>query len=156
MMIRLLCSSMLLLALSGCAAKPAEPEYIVPAGAELASEMFGYSQAVRIGDWVLVSGQVGIDPKTHGFPVDFVEQAKLAFSNLDAVLKASGADLGEVVEITTYQLDMDRFQDLVDVRNQVFGEHRPAWTVLGVKALALPSVQIEVSAMAYAPKKINK
>jgi reactive intermediate/imine deaminase len=150
---RMLFSAPLLLALSACAAAPSEPEYIVPAGAELASQLFGYSQAVRVGDWVQVSGQVGIDPKTHAFPVDFTDQVKLAFSNLDAVLKTSGASLGDVIEITTYQLDMEHFQDVVDVRNEVFGEHRPAWTALGVNALALPSVQFEVSALAYAPKK---
>lgn len=147
----LFCSGLLLL--SACASAPPQPQYIVPAGAELASQMFGYSQAVRAGDWVRVSGQVGIDTKTHGFPKDFGEQVRLAFANLDVVLKASGASLGDVVEITTYQLDMTHFQDVVDARNEIFGDHRPAWTALGVSALALPSVQFEVSAVAYAPEK---
>ncbi|MBL6749880.1 MAG: RidA family protein [Nevskia sp.] len=118
--------------------------------------MFGYSQAVRVGPWVMVSGQVGFDSKTRGFPPDLKKQVELSFSNLEAVLKLSGASLSDVVEITTYQLDMTRFDDVVTIHNDVFGDHRPAWSAIGVSALALPDIQFEVSALAYAPKGRSK
>ncbi|GAC1631613.1 MAG: RidA family protein [Nevskia sp.] len=139
------------LLLPACTSTPDKPEFIVPPGAEFASDLFSYSQAVRTGSWVTVSGQVGIDAETHRFPDDFKEQVRLSFKNLETVLKASGASLDEVVEVTTYQLDMSLFPDVVDIHNEVFGEHRPAWTVLGVNALALPSVQFEVSVRAWSP-----
>jgi enamine deaminase RidA (YjgF/YER057c/UK114 family) len=137
------------LLLTACTGQAPKPEFVVPPGAEMASEMFGYSQAVRVGHWVTVAGQAGINPKTLRFPDDFNEQVRFAFQNLETVLEASGATLADVVELTTYQVDMERFQDVVDIHNEVFGEHRPAWTALGVKALALPSMQFEVSARAW-------
>jgi reactive intermediate/imine deaminase len=144
-----------LLSLAGCAMKPVEPplpQFITPPGdAQFASDLFGYSQAVRTGPWIIVSAQIGWDTEKRGFPQDFVAQATCAFKNLEAVLKAAGAKLSDVVEITTYQLDMDKFNDVVDVRNEFFGEHRPAWTAVGVKALPLPQLQFQVKAVAYAP-----
>lgn len=144
--------------LSGCALRPPVPppppppvQFIIPPGTEAASDLFGYSQAVRIGPWIMVSGQVGFDLEKFGFPDAFEDQVRLAFKNLEAVLKASGAELRHVVDMTTYQLDMAKFNLVVDIRNEVFEEHRPAWTPLGVSALALPSVQFTIRATAYVP-----
>lgn len=142
-----------LLALCACAHQPPAPEFITPPGAEFVSQMFGYSQAVRVGPWVFVSGQVGFDTKTRGFPPDLKKQVELSFANLEAVLKLAGAKMTDVVEITTYQLDMSRFDDVVSIHNDVFGDHRPAWSAIGVSALALPDIQFEVAALAYAPKQ---
>lgn len=142
------------LLLAACATQPrVQPQYIVPPGAAMASNLFGYSQAVRVGPWVTVSGQVGYDSKNGGFGKSFDKQVSLAFENLASVLKAAGASMNQVVSITTYQTDMSKFNDVVYARNAAFGEHRPAWTALGVKALALAQLQFEVSAVAYAPLK---
>lgn len=143
--------------LSACAAQPTlQPQYIVPKGSEMASNLYGYSQAVRVGPWVTVSGQVGYDTAKGGFGKTFDDQVSLAFKNLSAVLKSAGANLNQVVSITTYQTDMSRFNDVVYARNAAFGDHRPAWTALGVNALALPQLQFEVSAVAYAPQEHGK
>lgn len=144
--------------LAACATKPAAPppkptEFIVPPGTEFVSDLFGYSQAARTGPWINVSAQPGFDIKMRGFPDDFSAQVTAAFQNLEAVLKASGAALTDVVEITTYQLDMSKFNDVVDVRNEVFGEHRPTWTAIGVKELPLPSMQFQISARAFTLSK---
>lgn len=135
---------------------PPATEFIVPAGTEFVSDLFGYSQAARTGGWINVSAQPGFDTATRGFPEDFSAQVQAAFHNLEAVLKAAGAELTDVVEITTYQLDMTKFNDVVDVRAEVFGEHRPTWTAVGVKELPLPSMQFQVSARAFTRKPMPR
>lgn len=130
---------------------PPAAQFIVPEGTEFVSGLFGYSQAVRVGPWIRVSAQPGFDIEKRGFPETLPEQAEAAFRNLAFVLEASGASLGDVVEITSYQLDMEQFNAVVDARNEAFGEHRPAWTAVGVSALPLPSMQFQVSATAYVP-----
>lgn len=140
--------------LSACALTPAAPPppvpvFIVPEGTEFVSQMLGYSQAVKLGPWVTVSAQPGFDIQKKGFPESFPDQVAAAFSNLRLVLESAGATMNDVVEITTYQLDMDQFFVVVDGRNEAFGEHRPVWTAVGVKSLPLPSMQFQVSARAY-------
>jgi enamine deaminase RidA (YjgF/YER057c/UK114 family) len=149
--------------LAACAMQPPVPppppppptEFIVPVGTEFVSDLFGYSQAARTGPWIEVSAQPGFDVQKRGFPEDFGQQVQAAFHNLDLVLRAAGAQLTDVVQITTYQLDMSKFNDVVDVRNEVFGEHRPAWTAVGVKELPLPSMQFQISARAYTLKPLE-
>lgn len=150
------------IAVSACAhLQPASPtappppatEYIVPPGTEMVSEIFGYSQAARTGNWVTVSAQAGYDTERRGFPEAFEAQVQLAFKNLEAVLKHAGAEMGDVVEITTYQLDMSKFPKVVGARMDLFGPHRPAWTAVGVQALPMPSMQFQISARAYGPDR---
>lgn len=145
-----------LVVLTGCASlQPAPPpppptaQFVVPEGSEFVSNLFGYSQAVKVGPWITVSAQPGYDVEKGGFPETLPEQAAMAFKNLAAVLQASGATLNDVVSITSYQLDMEQFSDVVDARNEAFGEHRPTWTAMGVAALPLPVMQFQISAMAY-------
>lgn len=145
------------------AATPTAAEIAVPAtigapvffdspGHESVNQTLGYSSAVRAGDWIIVSGQVGMDPATGDVPRDFNQQVRVAFGNLRAALREAGATLSDVVEIQTYQLDMRKFGDVVRIRQEVFGKHRPAWTALGVRALADPQLHFEVRAVAYAPQ----
>lgn len=143
--------------LAACATRTTlQPRYIVPQGSQQASDLFGYSQAVRVGPWITVSGQVGYDAAQGDFGKTFDDQVALAFKNLATVLKSAGATMNDVVSITTYQTDMSHFNDVVYQRGKAFGDHRPAWTALGVTALALPQLQFEVSAVAYAPEKHGK
>ena len=128
---------------------PPASEFIVPEGTEFVSGLFGYSQAVRTGPWITVSAQPGFDIAKRGFPEAFPEQVAAAFDNLKTVLEAAGASMTDVVEITTYQLDMQKFNAVVDARNEAFGEHRPTWTAVGVSGLPLPSMQFQVSARAF-------
>jgi enamine deaminase RidA (YjgF/YER057c/UK114 family) len=145
------------LLLPACALQPPAPpppppaEYITPESMRPASDWFGYSQAVRVGPWVTVSAVPGFDIAKRGFPEAYADQVAVAFANLKVVLEAAGATMNDVVEITTYQLDMAKFNDTVDGRNEAFGEHRPTWTALGAASLPMDSMQFQVSARAYAP-----
>lgn len=127
------------------------PVFFDSPGHESVNQTLGYSSAVRAGDWIIVSGQVGMDPVTGDVPRDFNQQVRVAFGNLRAALREAGATLSDVVEIQTYQLDMRKFGDVVRIRQEVFGKHRPAWTALGVRALTDPQLHFEVRAVAYAP-----
>ncbi|TDU24146.1 enamine deaminase RidA (YjgF/YER057c/UK114 family) [Panacagrimonas perspica] len=128
------------------------PQFVVPEGTEFVSDLFGYSQAVRVGPWVTTSAIPGFDIEKRGFPESYPEQVQAGFANLKRVLEAAGASMDEVVEITTYQLDMEKFNDTIDGKNEAFGERRPTWTSVGAKSLPLPSMQFQVSARAWSPK----
>lgn len=144
-----------MLLLAACAAGPRETvqaRYFAPPSTALASGVYGYSQAVRVGPWVTVSGQVGYDGVRKAYATGFEDQVAWAFTNLAAALKSAGATMDDVVSITTYQTDMTQFNAVVYQRDKAFGAHRPAWTALGVNALAMPQLQFEVSALAYAPQ----
>lgn len=144
-------SAALLAACAVAPPAPPSPQFVVPAGTEFVSDLFGYSQAVRVGPWVTTSAVPGFDIEKRGFPESYPEQVKAAFDNLKMVLAAAGANMDEVVEITTQQLDMDQFNDTIDGKNEAFGEHRPTWLATGVKSLPLPSMQFQVSARAWSP-----
>lgn len=142
---------------TGCAMQPAAPpappapQFVVPAGTEFVSDLFGYSQAVRVGPWVTTSAIPGFDMEKRGFPEDYESQVKAAFDNLKRVLEAAGARMDEVVELSSQQLDMEQFNTTVDGKLAAFGEHKPTWTAIGVKSLPLPSMQFQVSARAWSP-----
>ncbi len=130
---------------------PPTPQFVVPAGTEFVSDLFGYSQAVRVGPWVTTSAIPGFDIEKRGFPEDYESQVRAAFANLKLVLEAAGANMNEVVELQTQQLDMEQFNTTIDGKMAAFGEHKPTWTAIGVKSLPLPSMQFQVSARAWSP-----
>ncbi len=120
---------------------------INPAGTEEFYNTWQFSQAVRVGDTVWVSGQIGIGPDGQaGATVE--QQARLAFQNLSRVLTEAGGGLEDVVELVTYHLSMDDLQAFAAVKAEFFTQDYPAWTVVGVTALALPDLLIEVKATA--------
>ena len=120
---------------------------INPPGTEEFYNTWQYSQAVRVGDTVWAAGQIGIDEKGRpGSNVD--EQARIAFQNLAGVLAQAGGSLADVVELVTYHLSMDDLHTFAAVKSEFFTADYPSWTVVGVSALALPELLIEVKATA--------
>jgi len=107
-----------------------------------------YSQAVAVGDWVFLSGQIPLDPASGELVVgEFAAQARRALDNLDGVLRAAGCDRSRVVRVTCYLADLSRFAELNQVYAEFFGGHRPARAVIG--AAALPrGAQVEIEATA--------
>lgn len=95
-----------------------------------------YSQAVRTGATVYLSGQIPLDPATMEL-VDggFEEQARQAFRNLTAVIAAAGGSPAEVVKLTVYLIDMSDFPVVNSVMAEFFDEPFPARAAVGIAAL---------------------
>ncbi len=110
---------------------------------------YRYSQAIRIGDLVFVSGQasIGEDGGVVGVG-DFLAQAHHTFANLRAVLEAAESALDRVAKLTIFLTDMANFPHVVDLRGQYFSEPYPADTTVQVQALALPDLMLEIEAVA--------
>jgi reactive intermediate/imine deaminase len=94
-----------------------------------------YSQAVRCGDTLYLSGQIGLDPAT-GQLVDGVEkQIHRVLANLGAVAEAAGASLGGVAKLTVYLTDLSSFARVNEAMAQYFTQPYPARAVVGVASL---------------------
>jgi enamine deaminase RidA (YjgF/YER057c/UK114 family) len=122
-------------------------ELINPPGSENLYDTWQFSQAVRVGNNLWVAGQIGIDQDGQA-GANVEAQARLAFKNLETVLAEAGGSLADVVELVTYHLSMDDLHTFAAVKSEFFREDYPAWTVVGVTALALPELLIEVRATA--------
>lgn len=121
---------------------------INPKETERLYDRMHHSQAVRVGDTIWVSGQVGIDDQLQ--PVEGVEaQARLAFENLKRVLYAAGESLADVVELSTFHIDLrGEMGAFLRVKDAYLPSDYPAWTAVGVTQLALEALRIEVRAVA--------
>jgi 2-iminobutanoate/2-iminopropanoate deaminase len=121
---------------------------IVPIATSAAPQAIGpYSQAIRAGEWLFVSGQIPLPPDGGPIPQEFAAQARQALANLKAIVEAAGGELARVVKVTVYLTDMGQFATFNEVYAEVFGSHRPARAVVQVAALPR-GVQVEVEAMA--------
>jgi reactive intermediate/imine deaminase len=112
-----------------------------------------YSQAVRAGDTVYLSGQIPLDPKTMKIVEgDFEAQVRRVFDNLQAVCKAAGGDFGKVVRVTVYLTDLANFAKVNEVMSQYFREPFPARAAIGVASLPRGSL-VEVDAVMFMGEK---
>lgn len=110
-----------------------------------------YSQAIRTGGTVYLSGQIPLDPAT-GKVVEgsFDDQLARIFENLRAVAEASGGSLHEIVKLTVYLTDMQHYPAVNQVMERYFGEPYPARAVVQVAALPL-GVPVEIDAVLVLP-----
>lgn len=107
----------------------------------------GYSAAIRSGDLLFVSGQVG--SRADGSPEpDFEAQVRLAFANLKAVLAAAGCTLDDVIDVTSFHTDPEKqFAAIMTVKAENFpAPPYPNWTAVGVTWLAGFDFEIKVIA----------
>ena len=110
-------------------------------------EKHRYSPAVRSGDLLFVSGQVG--SREDGSPEpDFKKQVQLAFDNLASVLKAAGCTFVDVIDVTTFHTDPEaQLETIMAVREKAIGAPPyPNWTAVGVNWLAGFAFEIKVIA----------
>jgi enamine deaminase RidA (YjgF/YER057c/UK114 family) len=122
-------------------------EAIFPANRHALYEAHGYSAAIRSGDLVFVSGQVG--SRSDGTPEpDFERQVRLAFEDLKATLDAAGCKLDDIVDITTFHTDPEsQFPTIMAIKQEIFGKPPyPNWTAIGVTWLAGFDFEIKVIA----------
>ena len=107
-----------------------------------------YSQAVKIGNMVYLSGQIGLDPKTGNLVEGFEAQVRRALTNLQAVLRAAGTDFNGVLRSGVYLIDLANFQKLNEIYAEFFGDHKPARSTIGVAQLPKgASVEIDLIAI---------
>jgi reactive intermediate/imine deaminase len=97
-----------------------------------------YSQAVRSGNLLFMSGQVPLDPATMKLVEgDFADRAHRVFQNLQAVAEAAGANLDQAVKLTIFLTDLGNFPTVNEVMAQYFNEPYPARAAIGVASLPL-------------------
>ncbi|MBT8062924.1 MAG: RidA family protein [Xanthomonadales bacterium] len=95
-----------------------------------------YSQAVRHGDLVFLSGQIPLDPVTMDLVTASTEaQVRQVFENLQAVCEAAGGSLADIIKLTVFLTDMDEFPTVNEVMGEFFRAPYPARAALGVAAL---------------------
>ena len=110
-----------------------------------------YSPAVRAGDWLVLAGQVGLDPAT-GRIVEGVEaQARQVLANIAAVLGDCGASMSDVAKATVFVADMADFTKVNAVYADAFGDHKPARSTVEVSALPGGAL-VEIEVWAHHPE----
>ena len=124
----------------------------VPIECESAPAALGpYSQAVRAGDLVMVSGQLGIVPSSMEFAGDSAaQQARQAFDNVQAIVGNAGGTLNDIVKVVLYLVDLAQFDEVNQVMADCFSTPYPARACVEVVALPKGAL-VEVEATAYIP-----
>ena len=105
-----------------------------------------YSQAVRVGDVVSLSGQIALDPASGQLVEGFDAQVGRAFRNLKAVAEAAGGSLSDVVKLTLFLTDLAHFPKVNEIMQQHFSQPFPARSTVGVASLPR-GAQFEVEAV---------
>lgn len=120
---------------------------IFPANRHALYEEHRYSAAIRSGDLLFVSGQVGSREDGSAEP-EFEAQVRLAFQNLAGVLEAAGCTFADVIDVTTFHTRPEtQFETIMVVRQEMIGEPPyPNWTAVGVNWLAGFDFEIKVIA----------
>jgi len=130
----------------------AQREVINPEGRHDLYARHGYSVAIKSGDLLFVSGQVGSRADGTAEP-DFARQVELAFENLQAALNATGCTLNDIVDITTFHTEPQKqFDTFMAIKQKWFAaEPYPNWTAVGVTWLS--GFDFEIKVIARIPEK---
>ena len=108
-----------------------------------------YSHAVKAGGFIYVSGQASIDPLTKKLaPGTVTEETHQTIRNIQSILKASGADLGDVVKCSVFLADIRDFAEMNKVYEEYFGTAKPARTTVNAQ-LPAPGLKVEIDCVAY-------
>lgn len=116
---------------------------VVSSGSDFES-VVGYSRAIRVGPHVAVAGTTGAGPSG-----DIVAQTRDALRRIEIALEGAGAALTDVVRTRIYVTDISRWREVGAVHAEVFGQIRPAATMVEVSALIAPELMVEIEADAY-------
>lgn len=122
-------------------------QLINPPGTEEFYNTWQFSQGARVGDIVWLAGQLGIGP--DGKPSATIEeQTRFAFQNVARLLETAGGTLADIVDLTTYHVDINDLPKVAAVKAEFIKANFPPWTALGVTQLALPGMLVEVKVTA--------
>jgi enamine deaminase RidA (YjgF/YER057c/UK114 family) len=121
-----------------------QSDVLIPEGMEMAYDRFHFAPAVRAGNWLRCSGQLGTDASFRAIAepeAQFVQ----AFENVKSVLEAAKADFRDVVEMTTFHVGLrEHLGTFVRVKDRYLEAPYPAWTAIGVVELAAPGALVEI------------
>ena len=127
------------------------PIFATPDGSTIFKK-YGYSPAVRAGNFLYVAGQIGLNPD-GSMPANDEGQIVNAFDRLKIVMEEAGASLDDIVELVSYHVGLqNHLGKFVEIKSRYIREPYPTWTILEIAGLARPGLIIEIKAVAYAPK----
>lgn len=107
-----------------------------------------YSQAIKAGGFIFISGQIPIDPKTQEIiKGDISQMTERCLENIKAILESSGSSLNKVVKVTIFLTDLEKFSAVNTVYGKYFKDNFPARSCVQVQALP-KGVEIEIEAIA--------
>jgi len=125
---------------------PEREELALP---DAAAPISHYTDAVRFGNLLFISGMVALDAQSDVVaPGDVVGQAEFIFASIGRLLEQAGGSFANVLRVTVYLLDVADRTRINPVRQKFFGTTKPASTLIGVRELALPGLLMEVEAIA--------
>jgi reactive intermediate/imine deaminase len=108
-----------------------------------------YTDAVRFGDLLFISGMAPLDGNGNLVGGDDVAaQTRQVLKNMEAILRAAGADFADVLRVTVYLTDISDRAKINPVRQEFFGATKPASTLIEVSDLAVPGMKVEIEAVA--------
>lgn len=111
-------------------------------------EKYGYSAAVRAGGLLFIAGVVGFRPDGT-IPESVAEQSELALQRTQELLRLEGLTMADLVEVASYHVDLEKtLPDFMPAKERHFQKPFPAWTIIGIQALALPELKVEVRSVA--------
>ncbi len=105
-----------------------------------------YSQAVRSGDLVFISGQIPLVPQTMTLKTGFAEQTHQVFNNLKAVVEAAGGNMNQIIKINIFLMDLDNFATLNDIMAEYFEQPYPARAAVQVAGIP-KGAEVEMEAI---------
>lgn len=107
-----------------------------------------YSQAIKIGDYIFLSGQIPLDPKTGEMVTStFSEQCRRVLENIKIVLESCGAKLSHIVKVTVFLTDLSKFKEFNSIYIEYLGDVKPARSCVEVRALP-KNAEIEMEVIA--------
>ncbi len=128
------------------------PEDDATFGGNRIFDLFQYSPAVTANGLVFVAGQIGLRPDGT-IPESPKEQIDFAFKRVEAVLMRLGLDFTDVVDLVSYHVELGTYlADFRAVKEQYIRSDFPAWTILGIAALARPELIVEIKVIAATRK----
>jgi len=107
-----------------------------------------YSQAIRAGDFLFISGQIPLNPQSRKIEGNIKEQTERVIKNIEAILKAENSSLEDVVKVTVYLKDLNEFREMNEIYEKYFGNSKPARVTVEVSGLP-KNARIEMDAIAY-------
>lgn len=113
-------------------------------------QAYGYTHAVKIGNHIKVSGAVSMDDEGNPLAIgDMEQQMKNCYADLDKILKHYGCTFDDVLKEDVFTTDMPLFLEHAAYRTEIYKNHFPTGSWLGVKELALPELMIEIELEVY-------